>query len=300
MIVKFTDLKDKIQKVRRGEIKEGLSLGVKEIDEYFRFKRGLNVILGHSNVGKTTTMFYMMLLYAVKHDLRWLIFSSENEAYSLVRKLVEFMEGLVIFQIEDSVLEERLKWINEHFKIISADELYSYKKLLAEAEKIKDAWNYDGLLIDPYNSLTKDKELLRGLSTHDYDYQAASEMRIFCSKNNAAIWLNTHAATDALRKLHPKEHEFAGHPIPPMSADVEGGGKFVNRADDFMVIHRYTQHPTDWMYSEIHIRKIKDTDTGGRPTSLDSPIRLRSLPDNVGFAIDGKNILHQLNSPIIK
>lgn len=300
MLVKFTDLKDKIGKVKRGEIKEGLALGVTEIDEYLRFKRGFNIVLGHSNVGKTTTILYLMLLYSLKHDIKWLVFSSENEAYSLVRKIVEYMEGLVIFQIEDDILEARLEWINKHFKIINAEKLYSYKDLLKEASEIKKAWGYDGLLVDPYNSLIKDREVLRGIGGHEYDYQATTEMRIFCKKNDVAIWLNTHAATEATRKIHSKEHEYAGHPIPPMASDVEGGGKFVNRADDFMVIHRYTQHPTDWMYSEIHIRKIKDTDTGGRPTSLDSPIRLRSLPDNVGFAIDGKNILHQLNSPILK
>ena len=51
--------------------------------------------------------------------------------------------------------------------------------------------------------------------------------------------------------------KYGGHPIPPMASDVEGGGKFVNRADDFMVIHRYVQHPSDYMYNFVHIRKVK-------------------------------------------
>jgi hypothetical protein len=91
---------------------------------------------------------------------------------------------------------------------------------------------------------------------------------------------------------HGSESEYYGHPIPPMASDVEGGGKFVNRADDFIVIHRYIQHPTDWMYSMIHIRKVKDVDTGGRPTPIDSPIKLKSLINNVGFEINGKNLLN--------
>jgi hypothetical protein len=77
-----------------------------------------------------------------------------------------------------------------------------------------------------------------------------------------------------------------------MASDVEGGGKFVNRADDFIVIHRYIQHPTDWMYSMIHIRKVKDVDTGGRPTPIDAPIKMKSLINNVGFEINGKNLLN--------
>ena len=45
------------------------------------------------------------------------------------------------------------------------------------------------------------------------------------------------------------------------------------------------------MYSLIHIRKVKDVDTGGRPTPLDNPIRLKSVINNVGFEINGKNLL---------
>ena len=301
MLVKFTDLKDKIGKVRKGEIKEGLALGVREIDEYFRFKPSdFGIILGRANVGKTTMVIYMMLLYSIKHDINWLIFSSENEAYSIVKKLVEFMEGLVIFQIADDVLEQRMDWINKHFKIVDAENLYTHRELLKEAETIKKAWNYQGFLIDPYNSLMKDAQLLKQGGSHEYDYTAASEMRIFCKKHQVTIWLNSHAATESLRKTFPKDHEYAGLPMPPNMSDIEGGGKWSNRSDFFIICDRMTQHPTDWMYTNLHITKIKDTDTGGRPTSIDSPIRMRSLPDNVGFAIDGKNILHQLNSPILK
>jgi hypothetical protein len=49
--------------------------------------------------------------------------------------------------------------------------------------------------------------------------------------------------------------------------------------------------PTDWMYSEIHVKKIKEVETGGKPTSLDFPIRMRSLPSNVGFEIGGDNLI---------
>jgi len=76
-----------------------------------------------------------------------------------------------------------------------------------------------------------------------------------------------------------------------MASDVEGGGKFVNRADEFMVIHRYTQHETDWIFTDIHIRKVKELETGGRPTPLDIPIRLQSIKYNVGYIIGYKNLI---------
>ena len=112
-----------------------------------------------------------------------------------------------------------------------------------------------------------------------------------------SIWVSTHANTGALRVRHQIGHEFAGYPIPPLASDVEGGGKFVNRADDFMVIHRYTQHPTEWVFNHIHIRKVKEIETGGKPTIIDQPIRLRAIVNNVGFTINGTDILESIDRP---
>ena len=105
------------------------------------------------------------------------------------------------------------------------------------------------------------------------------------------MWLNAHAVTEALRRTHDKDHEFAGFPKPPSMADVEGGGKWGNRADDVISIHRYTQHHTRWMVSDIHVKKVKETETGGRPTPMDSPISLRMQPSNVAFTIAGKDVI---------
>lgn len=294
MILEFNQLKNKLNDIRTGKVKEAEKIGVPAIDDYIRFKYGnFNVVLGHANVGKTTVVLYLMLVYAKRLNIRWLVFSSENEAHSLVRKLVEFLEQKPINKIEEEDFNKHLEYINLHFKIIDATELYDYRKLLSLATAVKKAWDYHGLLIDPYNSLVKDPELSKSIGGHEYDYLATTEMRLFCKKNNVSIWLNTHANTNALRIKHPLGHEYVGHPIPPMASDVEGGGKFVNRADDFLVIHRMLQHPTEWMCSHIHVRKVKEIETGGRPTPIDEPIVLRSIPGNVGFEIEGEAILEK-------
>lgn len=290
MIVEFKDQLKKIHDIRSGKLKEGLKLGIPELDEHFRFKyTNFNVILGHANVGKTTVILYLMLLYSLRHDIKWLVFSSENEPYTIIRKLIEFMTGKPINKISQDELQKKSDWIYERFKFIDNNLLYTYKDLLKLAESVKKQWNFQGIMLDPYNSLIKDKEEIKNLNGHEYDYKATSQFRVFCRTHKCTIWLNTHANTQALRIKHGMNHFYADHPIPPMASDVEGGGKFVNRADDFMVIHRYIQHPTDWMYSHIHVRKVKDTDTGGRPTTIDEPIKLRSIRNNVGFEIGDVN-----------
>lgn len=292
MLINYREQIEHLQQIRKGNVKEGMKIDMPEIDEYLRFKpTNFNVVLGHANVGKTTVVLYLMLVHAQKNGIKWLVFSSENDTHSIIRKLVEFLTAKPINHVTDEEFDVHTRWVDDHFKFIDCVKLYTYRDLLEYAKAVKSAWNYQGLLIDPYNSLIKDRKQMEGINGHDYDYEATTEMRLFCKEQKISIWLNTHANTAALRIKHPMGHQYAGHPIPPLASDVEGGGKFVNRADDFIVIHRYTQHAADWMESHIHVRKVKETDTGGRPTPMENPIRLRSIANNVGFQILGKNIL---------
>ena len=298
MLIEFKDQLDYLAKIRSGEIKTGSRLGIKGIDEYIRFKpSNFNIILGHANVGKTSISLYIMLLYSVLHKKRWLIYSSENEPHSLIRKLIEFIEQLPIEKVSDSGFKRSSEFIDSYFKFVDTNVMFTYKELLTLSKHIKNAWNYDGLFIDPYNSLKKDFDLLKSVGGHEYDYHACTEIRIFCKEYNVSTWLNTHANTSALRTLHRFEDQYAGYPVPPLASDVEGGGKFVNRADDFWVVHRYTQHPSDYMYTHIHVRKVKEIETGGRPTPSDTPIKLKSSPNNVGFTLDDLNLLEAVKTP---
>jgi len=54
------------------------------------------------------------------------------------------------------------------------------------------------------------------------------------------------------------------------------------KAMDFITLHRVTNHPTDWMWTEIYARKIKDTDLGGQVTPADKPFKMKMV-NKVGF-----------------
>ena len=291
-LIKSGEVLTYLQKVRDGKIPEASKFGHNEIDDYLRFKRGnFIVVTGHANVGKTHTMLYLMLLHTLNNGTRWLVYSSENDVRSIQRKLIEFLCGKQIQYVDDVTFARKYDFIQAHFAFIDPETLYDVFGLLNTMEEIYDEFQFDGVLIDPYNSLTINQKRLGKVSSHEYHYEATSYLRVFCKKFNATVILNTHPATEALRKVHYKGHPYEGHPIPPMASDVEGGGKFVNRADEFMVIHRYTQHETDWIYTDIHIRKVKELETGGRPTPLDSPVQLQSMKYNVGYIIGYKNLI---------
>lgn len=290
MLINFDKHLKKLNDIRAGKVNEGLRLGVDRLDNHFRLVYGnLNFILGHANTGKTHLVFYLMFLYSLKHNVRWLVFSSENEPYALIRKLIEFAEGKPINQIEKEDFEKQYQWVYNHFKFVDTEKAYTYKDLLELATAVKKAWDYQGFLIDPLNSLKKD--IPKNSNSYEYSYESLTDIRIFCKQHNITTWICVHAVTEALRKKHPQGHYYQNQPIPPMSSDSEMGGMSMNRADDFLVIHRYIYHETDWIYSNLYSAKVKNQELGYKPTPIDDPVKFRSILNNVGFEIDGKNLV---------
>lgn len=299
MIAETNRIKERIFDIKNGKIQEGLKIGVPDIDEYIRYKQGNFCLwIGHANVGKTTILCYFLTAWALLHKLKFVIWSSENTPDSIVRKIIEFKMGKPIHTASETEIAKEIQWCDNFFKVIDVQDLYTYKDLLKEAKAIKDVWNYDGILIDPYNSLSIDTQMMRGIGSHLYDYHVASELRLFAKNENITVFLNAHGVTEAMRRTYPKEHEYAGLPQPLGLSSVEGGGKWGNRADDVICCHRMTSHPTDWMFSELHVLKIKETETGGRCTPYQEPIRMRMVKNNVGFEFMGKDILHSKKSEI--
>ena len=290
MLINFDKHLKKLNDIRAGKVNEGLRLGVERLDNHFRLVYGnLNFILGHANTGKTHLVFYLMFLYSLKHNVRWLVFSSENEAYALIRKLIEFAEGKPINQIETEDFKNQYDWVFNHFKFVDTEKAYTYKDLLELATAVKKAWDYQGFLIDPLNSLKKD--IPKNSNSYEYSYESLTDIRIFCKQHNITTWICVHAVTEALRKKHPQGHYYANQPIPPMASDSEMGGMSMNRADDFLIIHRYIYHETDWIYSNLYSAKVKNQELGYKPTPIDDPVKFRSILNNVGFEIDGKNLV---------
>ena len=274
-----------IERFAKGEIPRGLTTGMPELDRYFLFKREFTIINGHSNVGKTTLALYLMVTASVLHGWRWIIYSSENKTAAVKMRLMEF---LVDIRIDEMHYEERVasfKWVNKHFTIISNEQVYSYTDLIVFAEKLIRQEKYDGFLIDPYNSLkiTMGKASAQ-MSTHEYHYEAASEFLTFSNKNNMAVWVNTHAITEAIRRKG-----MDGLPVAPFAEDSEGGGKWANRSDSFITFHRKVQAPDHDIRSrmEIHVRKMRNQETGGSPSPYDEPVMLQMNASRTGFTVVG-------------
>jgi hypothetical protein len=283
-LAKPVDYDDYLTSVREGTLQMGLTTGSPSLDKYFLFKPG-NLVMtnGIDNTGKSVFTWYLCLLAAMYHGWKGIIFSSENTLGAFMRKMIQFYWGKPLsgqFAMNDTEFQIAKKFVEDHFTLIKAQEdLYNYKDIINMVKKTQKAKRHHYGMIDPYNSLKIDLSGFSKLNTHEYHYEALSEIKAYGQQNNFGWFVNHHAVTQAARtKEAGTKFQQA-----PNKADTEGGQKVANKADDFLTIHRITQHPTDWMVTELHVRKIKDTETGGRPTPMDFPVKFEMYKGGCAF-----------------
>lgn len=271
---------------RKGTFPMGATTGIPEFDKYFRFKEGnLVIINGIDNVGKSTVIWYKAMLAAMYNDWPWLIFSSENSVGSVVRKLIEFYWCEPIATMNETKYQQAKKFVESKFDFIKTGKtLYNYQDVLNMITKALKKKKYKGAMIDPYNSLKLEINGKSKQQGYEFHYEAASVMQLFGKQNNLSIYLNCHVGTAGARKKDEK-----GFTIAPQKEDSEMGVMFANKADDFLTIHRVTQHETEWMMSEIHVRKIKETETGGKVTPMFKPFKMKMINGLSGFEHFGYN-----------
>lgn len=260
---------DFIYKFRAGLVPMGLPFGYSELDEHLRLKEGeFYASLAHSHVGKTTVNLWLIFLSAIHYDWNWMMYMGENQSASIKMKLMEFFIGKKIQQMNDHEHNVALRFVEEHFFILSTDNMYTHGEILEHAKVLMQYKSLKGVFIDPYNSLKM--ELTASKNKYIYDYEAYSEMLNFTKKYNTTIFLSVHTTTGSQR-----ERDLEGNQKMPHAADTEGGAALYNRVDNFITLHRKIKSPDEWMYTQVSIDKVRNGETGGSPTRVGNPCLIK-------------------------
>jgi hypothetical protein len=280
-ITKREDIKRYAGNVFRNGLPKGVPTGIPNLDPHYKYRKGeLDVIMGLANIGKTTTMFYLMLNASMRYGWKWLCYCPENEPVGdMISDIAEMFVGKSADKdrsdrMNSTEFSTAIDWVLDHFTIISFEEQPTANQVLEAFEEQMEVIKYDGCLIDPLNDLRVEN----GFSKYDYYYNMLSSIRRFKQKHNVKFILTTHAGTAAARK-----RDDSGRIPAPSMYDVEFGGMFANRTDNFIVIHRHL-NSEQWDITEIHIRKIKFQKLVGLPTQDDRPVYLKFSPKNCRFA----------------
>lgn len=251
---------------------------IAKLDNHSPYKQGqLTTIVGHSNVGKTTLITF--LLTRILSNRKLIVYSAENRISQLARYIISFTHGNHQYQ-------KYFEWLRSRVMFIKHVKQYTYRDIL-EQISIADDIGFDSsmIFVDPYNSLKKDRRMA---NSHEYDYEAIEDMRIFCRNANKSIFLNCHTNTESMREKPDKY----GETPRPMSSFVEGGGKFINKSDDVWVIHRqlYAADVIKRYDSMLFVDKVRNTEGGGYQTPYNEPIYFTFKKDWTGFTTVGEPV----------
>jgi len=266
-----------------GKIKQGLGIGI-ALDQYLRFKpKQLNIILGHDNVGKTYLINWYFLCLSAIHDIKWIVWSGENQSGQIIRDMIQMLAGKPFLELEQREIMRYSNYIDHWFTFVDNSKLYKPEELL----EIFENADATGCLIDPFTGLD------RGMG-YEENYRFLNMARQFCNRTGKTVYINTHPNTESGRSsnLYPANHHWAGHLKAPLKDHVEGGKSFLNRCDDMIVVHRLIKHETMRFYTLVSVEKIKDTDTGGKHTLIDDPI-LFDYNKGLGFTNENVDPLHE-------
>lgn len=261
---------------RNGKIKQGLEIGC-NLDKYLRYKpKQLNIILGHDNVGKTYFINWYFLTLAIKHNLKFILWSGENQQGQILRDMIQIYSGQNFMELSEQEIRNYSTYIEQFFEFVDNNKLYKPEELL----KIFEESDANACLIDPFTGL--DREM-----SYEGNYRFLNLARQFVNQTGKTIYINTHPNSESGRSgnLYPDGHIFKGHLKPPLKDHIEGGKAFLNRCDDMFVIHRLIKHETHKFLTMVNVEKIKDKDTGGELTALDSPI-FCNFNFGLGFTVD--------------
>ena len=265
---------------QNGKIRKGLGIGCPVTDQFLRFKQSqLNMILGLDNVGKTHAQLWYQLVLSVQHGITWDVWSGENNPSQSIKKLIEMFAGERIDKMPKHKLYNYHDQIEQWFNFVDIKQMYDIKQMF----DIFGSTESKGCLIDPYTGLKRE-------FGHSDNYKFLNDAREFVNSTGKTMYVTSHPRTEAGVRLYAKPHDLEGYLKPPLKAHSEGGQPFANRVDDFIVYHRMTDHPIYRTKTEMHIKKVKDTDTGGGITLNDNPVLL-DYNAGLGFTVNGYNPL---------
>ena len=288
MIKSQEEIRQYLDDYHDGLIPEGLGIGIKAADDYIRYKQGeFTIVNGHDNVGKTVWLLWYFLVIAEKHGKTFTIWSGENKEGGLMRNLIQFSKGKYFKNLSKPEIYAEQTRISQYINFVDTKGFYSLKDLI----KAFQDQGTDCNLIDPFTGLNRK-------FGHADNYEFLNDCRNYCNKTEQSLYVNTHINTEAARSFHTKEScnddkSLIGYAKAPQKSQSEGGQPFANRPDGFLTIHRYVGHPDLGFTTEVYVRKVKDTDTGGLVSPINSPVYF-DWNRGLGFTCDGQNPINNV------
>jgi hypothetical protein len=239
-------------------------IGVDEIDDRWKFKRGeMTVLTGIGNYGKSTFLKWYMITRAVMFDEKFGLFAPEdNPSHEFYHECTEILMGTQCTPSNANrpkleSFRQAYQFISDHFFFISPT------KSAPSPEYIKERFlelivkeNISGCIIDPFNQMANDYNKFGGRSDKYLEF-TLSDIHKFSRDNNVFLMIIAHP--------HKMFKDQTGNYPCPDVYELNDGSMWSNKCDNIIVFHRTEfQTKPDGNECEFHSKKIRRQRTVGK------------------------------------
>jgi twinkle protein len=240
-----------VQNIYDGNEQKAISTGYEKLDSIYRIMPStFNLVTGIPNHGKSNFLDQILMNLAENNNWSFAIFSPEHSTPNHIRRLLEkrcrkpFDIGTSA-RINQEELNNGIEFLDKHFRFIeNTEEIPNIEFILTKAKLAKRRFGINGLVIDPFNQISPDRDYSKREDEHIRDIIAKCQQ--FARNHNLVVWMVAHP-----HKLHRNE---SGVIPPPDLYQVSGSAHWANMADVGMVVHRDFEQET----TKIITRKIRE------------------------------------------
>ena len=264
-----SEYKSTVQNIYDGNVQKSLSTGFEKLDDIYKIMPStFNLITGIPNHGKSNFLDQILMNLAENQNWKFIIYSPEHSTPNHLRRLLEkrcrkpFDIG-VYERINQEELNTAMDFLDVHFKFIESNEnIPTIDYILSKAKVAKLRFGINGLIIDPFNQISADREGNKREDEHIRDIIAKCQQ----FARNHQVWVVMVAHP---HKLHRND---AGVIPPPDLYQVSGSAHWANMADAGIVIHRDFEENS----TKIITRKIREQGVYGEIGQVDFAFNYRT------------------------
>lgn len=258
------DVKEKALDIFHNGYESLKSMGVPELDEYWKLKKGeISLLTGIGNYGKSSWLKYVLLMRVIMYGEKFALFSPEdNPAEEFYHDLVEIYIGTNCTPYNNQ--KPDVDEYERAYDFVSKHIFYVYPKDLAPTpEYIKERFleliikeGVTGCIVDPFNQMSNDYGKTGGRDDKYLEFVIADFHR-FAQLNNQYFIIVAHP--------HKLVKDGTGNYPCPDVFDLAGGSMWNNKMDNILVYHRpnHQQDPSSAL-CELHTKKIRRQKTVGK------------------------------------
>ena len=236
------DYVDQVQSLYENGMMSGVSTGIPSVDELFTISGGqLSIVTGIPGSGKSEFIDQIMVNLAVNESWKWAVASFENPPALHIAKLCEKItkkpffkaDGKSRMNVDES--DDALQFVNKHFAFIEqrSGDMIDLESLLSSAQSGILRLGCRGLVIDPYNYITQDRN--GEDNEHQFINRMLTRLVAFARSHDVHIFLVAHPS-----KM-PTDN--TGKSAIPNGHHVSGSAAFFSKADLGITVHRTDNNP---------------------------------------------------------